>query len=357
MTDAVLDYPFDAIPEPGALVEVAPGVSWLRMPLPFALDHINLWVLEDGDGVTLVDTGVASDTTKALWDTLLAGPLAGRRVNRVIATHFHPDHMGLAGWLCPRLDAPLWATLGEWTYGAMLAFDDSTAFVDNQVAFYASAGFAPDMLAVVRERGNPYASRVVPIPPAVRRMVEGERFTIGAHEWQVVVGRGHSPEHAALWCPGLDVLISGDQVLPRISPNVSVWPQEPDADPLSLFIDSLGVLKATVPDSVLVLPSHGRPFRGLHARIGDLLTHHDARLVDTLEACTTAQRAIDLVSVLFKRTLDVHQTFFAVGEAMAHLHRLVATGTLERRRDADGVWWFSRVSSMGSGPLAPGESH
>ncbi|MFA7429056.1 MAG: MBL fold metallo-hydrolase [Rhodospirillaceae bacterium] len=342
MTDVVLDYPLDAIPEPGALIEVAPGVSWLRMPLPFALDHINLWVLEDGDGVTLVDTGVANDATKALWDTLLAGPLAERTVKRVIATHFHPDHMGLAGWLCPHLDAPLWATLAEWTYGAMLALDHSTEFVDNQVAFYASAGGDADLLAVVRERGNPYASRVVSIPPAVRRLVDGERFMVGGHEWQVVVGRGHSPEHAALWCPALDVLISGDQVLPRISPNVSVWPQEPDADPLSLFIDSLGALKAQVPDSVLVLPSHGRPFRGLHARIDDLLAHHDARLADTLEACAAGpQRAIDLVPVLFNRTLDTHQTFFALGEALAHLHRLVATGTLERRCDGEGVWWFA----------------
>jgi glyoxylase-like metal-dependent hydrolase (beta-lactamase superfamily II) len=197
----------------------------------------------------------------------------------------------------------------------------------------------------VRERGNPYASRVVPIPPAVRRVVDGERVMVGGREWQVVVGRGHSPEHAALWCPALDVLISGDQVLPRISPNVSVWPQEPEADPLSLFIDSLDVLKATVPDSVLVLPSHGRPFRGLHARIDDLLAHHVDRLTDTLEACAVGpQRAIDLVPVLFQRTLDTHQTFFALGEALAHLHRLVASGAVQRSRDSKGVWWFTATS-------------
>lgn len=344
MTEAVLAYPIDGVPEAGTLLEVAPGVAWLRMPLPFALDHINLWVLEDGDGVTLVDTGVANDTTKALWERILAGPLAGRPVRRLVCTHFHPDHMGLAGWLCPRLGVPLWATLAEWTTGAMLAFDRSTGFVDNQVAFYRGAGGGAELLDVVRQRGNPYAPRVAPIPPALRRLSDGEGFTVGGREWQVVVGRGHSPEHAALWCPELDVLISGDQVLPRISPNVSVWPQEPDADPLSLFMDSLAHLKATVPDSVLVLPSHGRPFRGLHGRIDDLLAHHDERLADTLAACAEApKRGLDLIPVLFRRELDTHQTFFALGEALSHLHRLVATGALVRRRDSEGVWWFEKA--------------
>lgn len=343
MTAAVLDYPIADVPEAGALVEVAPGVRWLRMPLPFALDHINLWILDDGDGVALVDTGVANDATRALWEQLLAGPLAGRAVSRVICTHFHPDHMGLAGWLCPRLKAPLWATLGDWAYGSMLAHDATVAFVDNQVDFYRAAGLDGALLEEVRRRGNPYASRVVPMPAALRRITDGERFTIGGRTWEVVVGRGHAPEHAALWCPDLDLLISGDQVLPRISPNVSVWPQEPDADPLSLFIDSLSAIKARVPDSVLVLPSHGRPFKGLHARIDELLSHHDDRLADTLAACATPQRGVDLVPVLFKRELDTHQTFFAVGEALSHLHRLVATRALCCRVDDAGVAWFERT--------------
>lgn len=352
MTDAALDYPIADIPEAGTLLDVAPGVRWLRMPLPFALDHINLWILDDGpngpngngDAIALVDTGVANDTTRALWDGLFAGPLAGRPVTRVLCTHFHPDHMGLAGWLCPRLGAPLWATLGDWAYGSMLAHDATTTFVDNQVDFYRAAGLDGAFLDEVRRRGNPYASRVVPMPPALRRVVDGERFTLGGRTWEVVVGRGHAPEHAALWCPELDLLISGDQVLPRISPNVSVWPQEPEADPLSLFMNSLAAIKARVPDSVLVLPSHGRPFRGLHARIDELLSHHDDRLADTLDACANPRRAVDLVPVLFKRDLDSHQTFFAVGEALSHLHRLVATGGLVRRRDTAGVAWFERAA-------------
>lgn len=345
MDDAVLDFPFPTVPAYGTLEEVAPGVRWLRMPLPFALDHINLWVLDDGAGVTLVDTGISTDTIKGLWDTVFAGPLAGRPVNRVIATHFHPDHMGLAGWLCERFTAPLWATLGEWTFASMLHLDHTQRFLDNQLAFYQAAGFDAAGLEMVRRRSNPYPARVAPIPPALRRLRDGEAITVGGRSWRVIVGRGHSPEHACLWCPEIGVLISGDQVLPRISPNVSVWAQEPEADPLALFTASLARIRDMVPDDTLVLPSHGKPFRGLHRRIADLIAHHDERLAETLAACTVPKRAIDLMPVLFRRPLDDHQTFFAVGESLAHLHRLVAEGDLEVSVDADGVRWFRRTGA------------
>lgn len=340
----MLTYPWTDNPPPGTLIPVAPGVSWLRMPLPFALDHINLWVLDDGEGVALVDTGVATPETRALWEDIFAGPLAGRPVTRVISTHFHPDHMGLAGWLCERFSCDLWATLAEWTFGMMLSLDQSQDFVDRQVAFYRPLGFSADQLEKVRERRNPYAPRVAPLPRAINRLSEGQGLWIGDALWQVVVGRGHSPEHACLYSPTLDVLISGDQVLPRISPNISVWPQEPEADPLALFTESLRRIRSQCPDSVLVLPSHGRPFHGLHARIDDLLAHHEDRLQVCEQACAAQpQTAMDLIPVMFNRTLDDHQTYFAIGEVLSHLHFLIGQERLERHQSPDGLYRFAAV--------------
>lgn len=321
-----------APPAPGHAVAIAPGVLWLRMPLPFALDHINLWALEDGDGWTLVDTGIANDETRALWRDLLAGDLAGRPVRRLICTHFHPDHMGLSGWLTETLACPLWAPLGEWAFGRQLAALSDQAFAELSAALYRRAGCDDALMEAVRRRGNVYRRRVGEHPNALVRLRPGQAVTIGGREWRVVTGLGHSPEHAGLWSPEADILISGDQVLPRISPNVSVWPSEPDEDPLSLFLDSLRAWRGTVLDSVLVLPSHGRPFTGLHGRIDALLHHHDDRLDETVALCRDqAMTAADLVPHLFHRPLDEHQIFFAIGETLAHLHHLERQGRLIRQ--------------------------
>lgn len=339
---AQLDFPFPIIPAGGHVTLVAPGLWWLRMPLPFKLDHINLWLVEETDGWTVIDTGLATDATKALWGQIFETALDGKPIRRVIVTHFHPDHMGLAGWLTERWGVECWATLGEWLFGRMLCLDDTDAFVEMQVEFYRRCGFTDDMLAVARERRNIYAGRVSPVPPQFRRMQGGETVTIGGHDWVVITGAGHCPEHASLFCPALNVLISGDQVLPRISPNVSVWPQEPDADPLGQFLASLDDFR-DLPFDVLVLPSHGLPFRGLQARLDELAHHHDQRLAETLALCAQPVTGVDLLKALFQRELDSHQLFFAIGESLAHVHYLMAEGRIRRDCRADGVWLYRQA--------------
>ncbi|KAA5607638.1 MBL fold metallo-hydrolase [Roseospira marina] len=321
------------------MTPVAPGVFWLCMPLPFALDHINLWVLEDGDGWTLVDTGIANDHTRDLWRALIEGPLAGRPVRRLICTHFHPDHMGLSGWLTEWLGVPLWAPLGEWAFGCQLQAMSDTAFTATSRALYARAGCTPDVLDLSDRRGNPYRTRTVPHPTTLRRLMDGQSVQIGGRDWTVVVGYGHAPEHAGLWCPEAGVLISGDQILPRISPNVSVWPTEPDGDPLAQFLDSLRRWSRVIDDpQVLVLPSHGLPFVGVHTRVRELLELHDARLTVTQTLCAdTPRSAADLLPLLFRRRLDDHQLFFALGETLAHLHHLETRQAVRREPGADGV--------------------
>jgi glyoxylase-like metal-dependent hydrolase (beta-lactamase superfamily II) len=332
-----LDHPFATPPEIGATAEVFAGIHWLRMALPFALDHINLWLIEDGEGWAAVDTGVNDDATRSAWE----GLLARRPLSRLICTHFHPDHMGLAGWLADTQGVPLAATLGEWSFGRMLSLETGADYAANQIEHYRRAGFGPELLDGVRARVGSYRARVAPLPPSISTLRDGMRLSIGGRTWQVVVGSGHSPEHACLWCAEAGVLIAGDQILPRISPIVGVWPQQPDDDPLGDYLASLEKLKSLPPDT-LVLPSHGLPFRGLHVRADDLLEHHAVRL-DRLRGAAVPATALELSRALFRRELDAQQMGFAVGETLSHANHLVARGEWRRDTRADGVWLFGPI--------------
>ena len=335
-------YAFSALPQPGATVEAAPGVHWLRMPLPFKLDHINLWLLEDGDGWTIVDTGIARDEVKAAWEQVFASRFAGRPLKRVIVTHFHPDHMGLAGWLTERFGVELWTPLSEWTMGRLFAQGPAEDSLAQSGRFYRRAGFEPGLLESIAGRRFAYRDGVAPIPAMFRRIRHGDLIDIGGRSWRVIVGHGHSPEHASLYCDEARVLISGDQVLPRITPNISVWPQEPEADPLRLYLDSLRRFDE-LQAGTLVLPSHDQPFTGLHACLDALAHHHDRRLEKALEICREPATGVEVLGRLFRRELDSHQLMFAIGEALAHLHYLAGQGRLRRETRPDGVQVFVRA--------------
>jgi glyoxylase-like metal-dependent hydrolase (beta-lactamase superfamily II) len=343
--ESQLGYPFgDLIPPPGTVTEVAPGLHWLRMPLPFALDHINLWLLDDADGGrrgwSLIDCGAGTDATRAAWEQLFVGAMEGAPLLRVFATHCHPDHVGLSGWLCDRFGAPFWTSTGEFGFARMMAaalpgVDGPSAIPHFQRHGLVDAG----MLEQMRSRKNYYPSLVPAVPPAYTRLQDGQRVGIGARTWRVITGFGHSPEHVSLYDDLHHILISGDMVLPRISTNVSVFAVEPEGNPLQLYLDSLDKF-AGLPDDTLVLPAHGKPFRGLHTRIAQLRAHHAARLDEVLAVCVEPRSAVDIVPLMFKRQLDAHQLSFAIGEALAHLHYLWYNGSLARVTGDDGIVRF-----------------
>ena len=341
-----LQYPLgkDFVPDAGQFHEVAPGVHWLHMPLPYALNRINLWLLEDGDGWTIVDTGLDLPESKAIWESAEQGIMQGRPVKRVIVTHLHPDHVGLAGWLTERHGCPLYMSRQEFLMCRNLVQDTGKPAPQMALDFFHAAGYSEEQIESYRQRFGSFGTEIAPLPDSYRRLQDGEVLEINDQYWQVVVGSGHSPEHACLYCPALKLLIAGDQVLPGISPNVSVFPTEPDGDPLNEWLLSCHRLRNNLPGNVLVLPAHQQPFYGLHVRLSQLIESHERSLDRLLEFLEEPRTAIECFSPLFRRNLKGFQAQLGIGEALAHLNCLIGRRQISREMGADRVNRYQRLA-------------
>lgn len=335
-----LTYPFGgAEPAVGEAMTVGSGVRWVRLRVPGPLKHINCWLLDDAGGVALVDTGMNTADARVEWKAVWAGPLAGVRVTQVIGTHFHPDHIGLAGWMCDHHAAPLVMTRGEWLTAQFIVADARDAVPDEVTAFRVGAGWSAEQIAEAAARGWSGFRRIVtPMPLGFRRIKDGDTVTVGDTPWRVVTGSGHSPEHACLLNERDGLFLAGDQVLPRISPNVSLGVTEPEADPLGEWFESIAKLKQ-LPDDLLVLPGHGDPFRGLQTRLDALDREHRQRLDELADFLSEPRRAVDCFGRLFRRAIGQDMLGMATGEAMSHLRRLEVEGRAVRET-RDGIWWF-----------------
>jgi len=337
-------YLFSDVPGPAELRQVAPGVHWLRMPLPMALDHINLYLLEAEDGWWIVDTGIAVGPTQSLWEEVFARELGGKPVVAVVSTHYHPDHVGMAGWLCERWRVPFYMTQAEYLSGLAFSRMQQEDFSWNSALYMQRSGFSAEQAAAAQKRFGGFGPYITPMPTAYRRLVDGASLVINGNRWRVVVGRGHCPEHACLYCEALNILISGDQVIPKITSNVSVMGGEPDANPLKDWLASHEHFLETLPADALVLPAHNAPFHGLHSRLRRLIEHHEEHLLVLEEACVArAPTAMELLPVLFKRPLDDNQIGLALGECVAHLNYLYQRGQLARECNEQGQYVYRSI--------------
>ncbi len=330
---AVATPPYD---EP---FEVLPGLFWLRLRLPLRLNHVNVWLVDDGDSWTVIDTGFNTPETRAVWHAVLAGPLGGRPVSRLLMTHYHPDHCGLAGHLCERTGALLWATRTEWLTARLLSLDGTEAFNTAYEAYDRAAGLPEAFIHQRCQAGNMYRKRAGPPPASYRRVAAGEEIAMGGRRFAVIIGEGHAPEMITLLSREGDLLIAADQILPRISPVVAVSPSSPECDPLQEFLDSLQRYDA-IGEDCLVLPSHGRPFRNLPARLAELRHHHEERLERAIAACREPATLFEIMPALFDIEIVPGQLGFALGETYAHMNHLLRRGLVERWRGEDGAWRF-----------------
>ncbi len=336
-------FPHEQHPETGEVIEVADGILWFRLPLPMALDHVNIYALDDGDGWTVVDAGINTNKTRAIWEGLLTGPLSGKPLLRVLVTHYHPDHIGLAGWLQTAYGAELWTTRTSWLQARMLQLDEQPVWPDEAVAFYRAAGMEPSLFERRRtERPFNFSDAVAPLPLGYHRISEGDVIRMGGRRWRVHIGNGHAPEHATLWSLDDNLILSGDQIIPGISSNLGVFPTEPNADPVTEWLDSCARFLDMAEGRHFALPGHKLPFYGVPERLTQLIDNHHGALARLLDHLTTPKTGGECFLPLFKREIGEGEYGLALAETVAHLNHLLYADKVTREM-RDGVWHWSRV--------------
>ena len=340
-----LHYPLGVnwAPETLTPLKITQGVYWLRMPLPMKLDHINLWLLEDGDGWTIVDSCMNLSDAKVIWEQLFSGFMQRRQVKRVIATHMHPDHIGLAGWLCEKHDCELWMSRQEYLMCRNLTNYNGEEAPEAAIRFLVRAGMDENYIEQYRKRFGFFGEMISSLPDSYRRLIDGETFEVNGHYWQVLTTSGHSPEHVSLYCPSLKCMISGDQILPRITPNVSIFPNEPNGDTLKEWLHGLERLRQILPENLLVLPSHQEPFYGARTRLTQIIESHDEGLDKLYQALIEPKRVIDCFAALFKNPVSSSTLNLAAGETLAHLNCLIGRKMATFEEDEQGVYWYQQV--------------
>lgn len=338
-------YPVETPPEAGQVIEVADGVFWARMPLPMALDHVNIYILDDGDGWTVIDTGLDWPKCRAAWQVLLDGPLSAKPVRRVLITHHHPDHIGMAGWFQSELNAEMLITRTAWLFARMLSLDVQTEASSASVDFWKAAGMPGDMIQErLAERPFNFADVLAPLPLGFTRIADGDLLQMAGRNWRVRTGHGHAPEHATMWSEDDNLVLAGDQFIPSISPNLGVYPTEPEADPVTEWLESCSRFQPFAQEDHFVLPGHKLPFLGLPTRLDQMIENHVSAL-DRLEAAlATPATAVECFMPVFKREIRGTQYGLAMAEAVAHCLHLWHTGRATRHRREDGAWVYEAVT-------------
>ncbi|OUS34661.1 MBL fold hydrolase [Rhodobacterales bacterium 56_14_T64] len=341
--EVTMRHPWEIPPAPGEAIEVAEGVLWMRLPLPMKLDHVNVYALDDGDSWTVIDTGFSSKKTRAIWEQLMAGPLKGKPVKRVVVTHHHPDHIGNAGWFQSEHGAELVTTRTAWLFARMLTLDVQEQWPQETLDYYRSAGMDPEIYDKrVAERPFNFADVVYPMPLGFTRIQQDDVFRMGGRDWDVHMGNGHAPEHATFWSRDDNLVITGDQILSSISPNIGVYATEPMADPLADWLEACERLAPLARPDHVALGGHKLPFTRLPLRMRQLIDNHHGALERLLDYLVQPKTAAECFSVLFKRSIGEGEYGLALVEAVAHVNHLYCIGKLDRSRRDDGAWLYQR---------------